>query len=135
MTINEKAAPESLQLKYGVFIFQKILGTRFSALGTPEGLQSFRAVLSVLSIFRLEDDAWRQHLHRMPCTGRHHTAEVAKARVEHIASRLLEPPPRRHVLCVHSHREVLGTVLLLVYDFHQLTREADHRLITMRVAV
>ena len=65
-------------------------GTRFSALGTPEGLQSFRAVLSILAILGFEDDAWLQHIHCMPCTGRHHTAEVADTWVEHIASRLLE---------------------------------------------
>ena len=34
-----KAAPESLQLKYGFFyFFQKIFGTRVSAHGTPSGL-------------------------------------------------------------------------------------------------
>ena len=35
---TQKAALESLQLKYGFCIFQKIPGTRLSALGTPSGL-------------------------------------------------------------------------------------------------
>ena len=38
MQKTPKAAPESLLLKYGFFIFFKIFGTRFSALGTREGL-------------------------------------------------------------------------------------------------
>ena len=35
---TQKAAPESLQLKCGFCIFQKIPGTRVSAIGTPFGL-------------------------------------------------------------------------------------------------
>ena len=45
-------------------------------------LETFAAVLTILAILGLEDDAWLKHLHRMPCTGRHHTSKVAKARVE-----------------------------------------------------
>ena len=49
-------------------------------------LSNLAPVFSVLPILRLEDDAWLQHLHRMPCTSRHHTAEVAKAWVKMDAS-------------------------------------------------
>ena len=83
-------------------------------------LETFAAVLSVLAILGFKDDAWLQHLHSMPYTGRNYTAAVAKARVEDIASRLLEPFARWHVLSVHAHREILGNIIFLVYYFHEL---------------
>ena len=105
------------------------------AISSSLSLKTLAAVLPILAILGFKDDAWLQHLHCMPCTGRHHTAKVAKARVKHIASRLLEPFARRYVLRIHAHREVLGNVLLLVYYFHEFARESNYRLIAMRMAM
>lgn len=98
-------------------------------------LRTLATVLSVLAILYFKDDAWLQHLRCMPSTGRNYTAAVAKARIEDIASRLLEPFARRHILCIHPHLEILGNIIFFVYYFHEFARESDHRLVAHRVAM
>ena len=78
-------------------------------------LSNLTPVLSILPILRLKYYRWLQHLHRMPCTGRHHTAKVAKARV------------KMDALCL--------VAIVIVGYFDEFAAENDDRFIAVGMAM